>query len=177
MVVSAGSSITLEEIGSAQPQLIKWLQLFIFKDRNITLDLAKRAQNSGYKALVLTVDQMVLGIRYHNTKNKYEDRYERVNYRPYGVTKDVALDITWDDIKWLKQRIQLPLVLKGILTAEDARLAVESGADAIFVSNHGGRQLDGSPATVSPLSISNRFLLTLLQSTVGSTSRSSRRRR
>lgn len=111
--------------------------------------MALRAQKAGYKAIVLTVDQTVMGIRYHNIKNKYDDKDERVNYRPYGVTKNVALDATWDDIKWLKKNIQLPLVLKGILTAEDAILAVESGADAVFVSNHGARQLDCTPATVS----------------------------
>ena len=149
MVVSSGSSITIEEIAEAEPQLITWFQLFIFNDRNTTLDLAKRAEKAGYKALVLTVDQMVMAIRYYNIKNEYKDKEERVNYRPYGKTKDTALDVTWNDIKWLKQQTNLPIVVKGILTAEDAGLAVDCGVDAIFVSNHGGRQLDGAPATVT----------------------------
>ena len=150
MVVSSGSSVSIEEIAEAEPNLVKWFQLFIFKDRNITLDMARRAQKAGYKAIALTVDQTVMGIRYQNIKNQYEDKDERVNYRPYGVTKNVALDATWQDIKWLKQNIDIPLVLKGILTAEDAKLAVESGADAVFVSNHGARQVDGAVATVRP---------------------------
>ena len=157
MVVSAGASITLEEIAAAQPQLIKWFQLFIYNDRRITLDMSRRAQESGYKALVLTIDQNINGIRYRNKKNKYEDKDERVNYKPYGVNKPVALNATWNDIKMLKQQVQLPIVLKGVMTGEDARLAVDCGVDAIFVSNHGGRQIDGSPATVSCLPIKLSF--------------------
>jgi (S)-2-hydroxy-acid oxidase len=149
MIVSSGSSVTLEDIAYAEPKLIKWFQLFIYKDRSITLDLAKRAEKCGYKAIVITVDFPVIGMRYHNIRNNYVDNIERANYRKYGVEKDVAQDANWNDIKLLKSQIKIPLVLKGILTAEDARLAVEYGADGVLVSNHGGRQLDESPATVS----------------------------
>jgi len=75
------------------------------------------------------------------------------SYRFKGVPSDFyAKDITWDTISWLKSLSKLPVIVKGILTAEDARLAVQHGADAIIVSNHGGRQLDGVLATVSSVS-------------------------
>ncbi|CAG2107396.1 unnamed protein product, partial [Medioppia subpectinata] len=151
MIVSSGSCVTLEEISTAEPELNKWFQMFIYKDRQMSADMARRAQEAGYKALVLTVDQPVMGLRYYNMKSNYTDKDERVNYRPYKTTKDVAMDADWDDVKWLKSQVRIPLVIKGILTAEDARLGVDSGADAILVSNHGARQLDGAPATLEAL--------------------------
>ncbi|XP_054152646.1 uncharacterized protein LOC128951423 [Oppia nitens] len=154
MIVSSGSTISIEELATAEPDLIKWFQMFIYRDRNMTIDLAQRAKQAGFRALVLTVDHNKMGLRYHNEKNKYSDAYGRANYKPYnvpGLTKDVAKDTTWKDIQWIKNEIGLPIVIKGIVTAEDARLAVNNGADAILVSNHGGRQLDGSPATLEAL--------------------------
>jgi (S)-2-hydroxy-acid oxidase len=148
MVVSSGSGVTIEQLAEREPQLVKWFQMFIYEDRVMTRDMAQRAERAGYKALVITVDQNTMGLRYHNMKNAYTDEDERVNYRPYGVSKEVARDATWEDVKWLKGVVNIPVVIKGVLTAEDSRLAVNAGADAIFVSNHGGRQLDGSPATV-----------------------------
>ncbi|CAG2105892.1 unnamed protein product [Medioppia subpectinata] len=151
MAVSSGSRVTLEDIAGAEPSLHKWMQLFIYRDREVTRDLALRAQASGYKALLLTVDMPVLGLRYHNQKNNFTNADNRVNYEPYGAGARVADNATWADVAWLKAQVDIPLVIKGILTAEDARLAVDSGADAILVSNHGGRQLDSAPATLEAL--------------------------
>ncbi|CAG2175421.1 unnamed protein product [Oppiella nova] len=150
--VSSGSSVTIEELAEREPNAMKWFQIFIFSDRNMTKDMAQRAERAGYKALVLTVDHNSGGIRYHDTKSVKVNNSDRANYRPYtGANKGIANDVTWDDVKWLKRQVQIPVVIKGVLTAGDARLAVNSGADAIFVSNHGGRQIDGVPATLEAL--------------------------
>ncbi|XP_054152645.1 uncharacterized protein LOC128951422 [Oppia nitens] len=154
MILSSYSSITIEELAAAEPDLIKWFQMYIYCDRNMTIDLAQRAKQSGYRALVLTVDYTTRGRRYHDIKNQFKNIYPKVNYNRYNVSqlsKVVAKDNVWRDIRWLKETTGLPIVIKGILTAEDARLAVDNGADAILVSNHGGRQLDGSPATLEAL--------------------------
>lgn len=148
MTVSAGSSISLEDIADKEPNLIKWFQLFVYRDRTITYDLIERAESKGYKAIVITVDFPVCGIRYHNMHNNYEDKTERANYNKYNVKKDVAADATWTDLQLIRAKTRLPVVVKGIMTAEDARLAVNCGANGIIVSNHGGRQLDDSPSTV-----------------------------
>ncbi|XP_054152644.1 uncharacterized protein LOC128951421 [Oppia nitens] len=131
-----------------------WFQMFLCRDRNMTIDLALRAKRSGFRALVLTVDYPTASLKYHDIKSQYNYVYPIVNYNPYNVSElnnFVAKDCIWKDIQWLKETTGLPIVIKGILTAEDARLAVDNGADAILVSNHGGRQLDGSPATLEAL--------------------------
>ncbi|CAG2115426.1 unnamed protein product [Medioppia subpectinata] len=152
MTLSCGSSATLEAVSAAEPQLNKWYQLFVYQNREVTLDMARRAQAAGYSALVLTVDFPAIGLRYHNIKNNYHPSGEdQANYWPYGTDTAIANNATWADITWLKSQVRIPLVIKGILTAEDARLAVDSGADAILVSNHGGRQLDDAPATLEAL--------------------------
>ncbi|XP_054152641.1 uncharacterized protein LOC128951419 [Oppia nitens] len=151
MIVSIASTVAIEELAAAEPDLIKWLQMFIYRDRNMTIDLALRAKQSGFRALVLTVDYNARGLRYHNIKSGYKTAHKMANYESYNISKDVAKDTNWQDIRWLKETTGLPVVIKGIVTAEDARLAVDNGADAILVSNHGGRQLDGSPATLEAL--------------------------
>jgi (S)-2-hydroxy-acid oxidase len=160
MIVSCGPSIMLEELADKETDVIKWSQIYIFEDRNVTLDLVKRAERLGFKALVLTIDRPVLGVKF-TSKNiegfdngvklykknlEYGDNY--LNY----TSLEVATDVTWNDLKWLKSQTHLPIVVKGVLTGEDARMAVENGADGVLVSNHGGRQLDELPATVSLLS-------------------------
>ena len=119
---------------------MRWFQVYVFADRAVTLDLVEEACAHGYSALVLTVDTPFLGRR---------ERDIRVDFKiPEGITpiSDIfarAFDrsLSWRDLEWLSG-YGVPVVVKGILTAEDARLACEHGAAAIVVSNHGGRQLD-----------------------------------
>ena len=167
MVVSTFSTWSLEEISAAASPL--WFQLYVHKDREVTRDLVQRAHAAGYRALVVTVDVPVLGRRDRDVRNRFMlpaginiknfDRYaERagrtIDWRTdFGAYIKEQLDpsLDWDAVAWIKSLSPLPLVLKGILSAEDARLAVGAGVQALVVSNHGGRQLDGLPATIDAL--------------------------
>lgn len=168
MVVSTIATKTLEEIAAAI-DAPRWFQLYVYRDRNVTKDLVERAVRAGYKALCLTVDTPVLGRRERDERNAFTlpQGLGIANVRPAGLDKIpeatrgsafaryVAdlLDpsLTWNDIDWLRSISPLPVVLKGILTAEDAALAVEHGVDGIVVSNHGGRQLDSTLGTLDAL--------------------------
>jgi isopentenyl diphosphate isomerase/L-lactate dehydrogenase-like FMN-dependent dehydrogenase len=156
---STMSSCSLEEIAVAGGT--RWFQLYTHSERQITQDLIKRAEATDYKALVLTVDLPVFGRRerdeIHNFTlpratmgnfSKYSDDPERMKQILSGM-HDPRL--SWKDVEWLKAQSKLPLVLKGILCAEDAMRAVQHGASALVVSNHGGRQLDRSVATIEVL--------------------------
>ena len=162
-VVSTVASQTIEAIAEAAPGGRRWFQLYVQRDREVTRDLVGRAAAAGYEALCLTVDLPVLG---------YRDEIERIRFDPgpdayanlpkrdawqSGGRMDESLDmrsvgLTWDTLAEIRSWTPLPLVLKGILTTEDARLGVEHGADAIWVSNHGGRQLDRVAAGIDVLS-------------------------
>jgi 4-hydroxymandelate oxidase len=139
----------------------RWLQLYVLSDRQRTLDHVAEAREAGYSALALTVDSPYLGVR---------ERDLRLGFQvpaglplPYVTGLDPAEamtlaqqfrmspSLTWRDLEWIAAESQLPVVLKGLLTREDALLAVEHGAAGIIVSNHGGRQLDGVAATLDAL--------------------------
>lgn len=159
-VVSTVASRSVEEVARASGDGLRWFQLYAQRDRAVSRDLVQRAEASGYRAIVLTVDLPVLG---------YRDDVLRLGFDPgtraYGNLADRAaisgglddlldmrsVGLTWDTLAEIRSWSSLPLVLKGILTGEDARLAVEHGATAIWVSNHGGRQLDRSPAAIDVL--------------------------
>lgn len=167
MVVSTQASIALEELArTAETPL--WFQLYLQPDRNDTLHLVRRAEAAGYRALVVTVDAPVNGVRNREQRAGFSlpAGVEAVNLRGMRPMAQAvaragesalfgsgALDSapTWDDIAWLRQATGLPIVLKGILAPADARLAIEAGASAIIVSNHGGRTLDTTPATLDAL--------------------------
>jgi 4-hydroxymandelate oxidase len=168
MIASAISTKTLEEIARAAPAP-RWFQLYVWKDRTVTADLVKRAVAAGYEALCLTVDTPLLGRREKDERNAFTlpPGLGIANVRPAGLdgmpesergsafAKYVAqlLDpaVTWRDIAWLRTLTHLPIVLKGIMTAEDAKLAVENEVQGIIVSNHGGRQLDSTLGTLDAL--------------------------
>jgi len=153
------SNLPLEEIAKAGG--LRWLQLYVHKDRSRAEELVKRAADAGYEAVVLTVDLPVLGYR--------EREVSASSHFPIGTeignfpdmtfdSYDVSLpgtehdnSLTWDFLARLRELSDLPLIIKGILTAEDAALAVEHGASGVVVSNHGGRQLDRAPATIDVL--------------------------
>ena len=159
MVLSCWSTTNLEDVASSSNGL-KWFQIDILSKRGVMASLIKRAEASGYKAIVLTVDMPVVGKRYKNFRCTFnvpphpnlKKALESTNVSI--VTPDTEHKLhdsssTWNTlIPWVKSLTSLPIVLKGILGIQDAKLAVEYGVDGIIVSCHGGRQLDCVPATV-----------------------------
>jgi isopentenyl diphosphate isomerase/L-lactate dehydrogenase-like FMN-dependent dehydrogenase len=160
MCVSSVTTSAHDEIAAAG-NAPRWLQLYVFRDRRRTLDHLAEARESGYSAIALTVDTPVLGRRERDLRLGFELPPDLP--LPYVKGKDptVAMtfaeqaqmspSVTWRDLEWIAADSGLPLVLKGIVTREDATLATEHGAAGILVSNHGGRQLDGAPATLDAL--------------------------
>jgi len=167
MTASTIASTSLEGIANAATGPL-WFQLYVYKDRDLARDLAERAETAGYRAVVLTVDTPTLGRRERDSRNgfvlpagvtmanfdKYGDLMSRWRV-PGGMASRVhdLMDqsLTWDAVAWLRSITRLPIVLKGIVRADDARRALDAGVDAIIVSNHGGRQLDGGEATILAL--------------------------
>jgi 4-hydroxymandelate oxidase len=155
-VVSSSTTTTIEEIAAAATAPL-WFQLYLQTDRGVTRDLVQRVEQAGCQALCLTVDQPVLGARNRQTRARFR--------LPPGVTAPYRLDIgqgqnvmdprrvvvTWKDVEWLRRATRVPLLLKGILDADDADQAVRIGADGVIVSNHGARILDTAPATIDAL--------------------------
>jgi 4-hydroxymandelate oxidase len=139
----------------------RWYQLYAHSDRGITADLVGRAAASGYGAIALTVDLPVFGRRERELRSGFAQPSAAGygNFARYARDGDVAAVtaglhtslLTWDDLAWLRDVSELPLVLKGVLTAEDARAAVDHGIAAVWVSNHGGRQLDRTQASADVL--------------------------
>lgn len=168
MILSTTSTVAVEEVACV-PGLSLWFQVYVYKDRLATKELAQRAVKAGCKALVLTVDAPYLGKRerearmgFHLPPNLRLPNYERLGSthvagsegesglaRHFIQNIDPAL--TWDDVTWLKEISGLPVIVKGILRADDALLAKQYGADGIIVSNHGGRQLDTAEASIYAL--------------------------
>lgn len=168
--LSTVSSRSLEEVAAAAADGPRWFQLYVNEDRGFTRDLVQRAESAGYAALVLTVDLPVLGYREREKRRGWELDTPLGNFagheRAAGealadrdgprVDLDRLLDarqvpLTWEDLATIRAWSSLPLVVKGILHPEDARLAVEHGAAGVIVSNHGGRQLDRAPAALDAL--------------------------
>lgn len=135
----------------------RWFQLYVFRDEGITRHLVSQAVDEGFTALVLTVDTAVLGRRERDFRTGFTIPPEITvaslgggGVTPAGAFAQVSASVTWRDVERLAES-GLPVVVKGVLTAEDARLACEHGASALVVSNHGGRQLDGVAATIDAL--------------------------
>ena len=128
----------------------RWLQLYVLRDRERTLAHMQEAHEAGYSALVLTVDLPYVGRRERDLRLGFENP-PRDLHLPYANLFEATPTLTWRDLEWIRSELPLPLVIKGILTREDAVLAVEHGADAVWVSNHGGRQLDGVAAGLDAL--------------------------
>lgn len=157
------STVTLEEIARAT-QSPKWFQLYVHADRDVTAELVKRAEKAGYAALVLTVDVPVLGRRVLDVRNDFKlpRGLSFANLQPFvGKGGDSQLaeffaarhdaSLSWNDLAWLRSLSRMPLWLKGVMRADDARRALKAGVDGLIVSNHGGRQLDGCLASLDAL--------------------------
>jgi isopentenyl diphosphate isomerase/L-lactate dehydrogenase-like FMN-dependent dehydrogenase len=167
MCVGTGSSVTIEAMNDAAPGPF-WFQLFVFTDRALTESLVRRAEEADYKAIVVTVDTpgtrsterdgVSLHLRLPRVPNglpAYETPF--ANLVDAGIeTTEHVIDafeprLSWSDIEWLRSTTSLPIVVKGIQTAEDALLSAAHGVDAVVVSNHGGHGLAGARATIETL--------------------------
>jgi isopentenyl diphosphate isomerase/L-lactate dehydrogenase-like FMN-dependent dehydrogenase len=149
LVVSTLTTRRHADIAAAADGL-RWLQLYVLRDKQATLAHIAEAKEAGYRALVLTVDLPYVGRRERDLRLGFPNPPPDLNL-PYAHLFEVTPALTWRDLEWLREESELPLVIKGILTREDATLAVEHGADAVWVSNHGGRQLDGVAAGLDAL--------------------------
>jgi len=151
MVVSLNSNRTLEEVAAAATRPV-WFQLYLTPDRAADEEMVRRAEDAGFAALVLTVDRPVYGAREKDVRNGFRlpDHLRAGNF---GGTRDLRAKSwsSWAALDWLVQATRLPVLVKGVLTGEDALLAVQQGAAAVIVSNHGGRQLDGALAGIEAL--------------------------
>ncbi len=172
MTLSTLSTTPLEEVAAAGSDgAPPWFQLYVFRDRGLTRELVSRAEDSGYEALVLTVDAPRLGSRERDARGGFHlpdgllaanlaraaAGRSRVGPAAAGsglvdyFERNLDPSLTWRDLEWLARESRLPVLVKGVLDPRDARLAVEHGARGVVVSNHGGRQLDTAPATIDAL--------------------------
>ncbi|HBT72914.1 MAG TPA: alpha-hydroxy-acid oxidizing protein [Lysinibacillus sp.] len=163
-IQSTVSTYALEEVAQAAPSATKWFQLYWSTNEEIAFSMVARAEAAGFEAIVLTVDTVMLGWREEDVRNQFSPLklgYARGNYMNdpvftatlpddsfesyvQGVLQNVFHPtLNWAHVRELKKRTNLPILLKGILHPEDAKLAIDNGIDGIIVSNHGGRQLDG----------------------------------
>ncbi|HEY9853962.1 MAG TPA: alpha-hydroxy acid oxidase [Leptolyngbyaceae cyanobacterium] len=167
MVLSTLATKSLEEV--ANTNCLRWFQLYVHRDRGLTKALVERAYEAGFQALCLTVDAPILGRREKDRRNQFVlppemELANLVNMADLEIPfqsdesglfayflAQLNPGLTWQDLDWLQGISPLPLVVKGILRGDDAMRAVERGAKAIVVSNHGGRQLDGALASLEAL--------------------------
>jgi 4-hydroxymandelate oxidase len=141
MCVPTLATASIEEVAEAAPGGVRWFQLYWGPDRGKVQDLVERAEAAGYRAIVITVDLPEVGRRERDLRTGFESQLVDV----------VDNSLSWRDLDWLRSLSSLPLLVKGILTAEDAALACDAGAEGVVVSNHGGRQLDGVAASLDAL--------------------------
>jgi 4-hydroxymandelate oxidase len=168
MILSSLSNTGVEDVCAAATGPV-WFQLYVYRDRGATAALVARAEAAGAQALVLTVDAPLLGRRERDVRNRFHLppglRVENMSAAGHGdviepeaesglaayVAAKLDPGLEWKDVSWLRSLTRLPVVVKGLVRPDDARRAVDHGASAVVVSNHGGRQLDGAPATATVL--------------------------
>jgi 4-hydroxymandelate oxidase len=167
-VLSTLSNTAVERVCAAATAPV-WFQLYVYRDRSATEALVRRVEAAGCRALVVTVDTPLLGRRERDVHNRFalppRLRIENLHAAGYATLPAAAHDsglaayiaelfdpaLGWDGIAWLRSITKLPVVVKGVVRADDATRAIAAGAAAIIVSNHGGRQLDAAPATIDVL--------------------------
>jgi lactate 2-monooxygenase len=174
-ILSSAASHSIEEVAEAMGDAPRWFQLYWVNDREICASFVQRAEAAGYAAIVVTLDTLTLGWRPRDLRNAYLPFLSgqgcaqffsdpvfcgRLEQPPADDVLTAAammlstfpnLRLTWKDLGWLREQTKLPLLVKGVLTAEDARHSVAAGIDGIVVSNHGGRQVDGAVASLDAL--------------------------
>jgi lactate 2-monooxygenase len=172
-LLSSAATNSIEEV--AATDCPRWFQLYWVNDREICASFVERAEAAGYGAIVVTLDTLTLGWRPRDLRNAYLPFLQgqgcgqffsdpvfrsRLDRPPEDDILSAAammlatfpnLALTWDDLDWLRGQTTLPLLVKGVLTAEDARRAFDHGCDGVIVSNHGGRQVDGAVAALDAL--------------------------
>jgi isopentenyl diphosphate isomerase/L-lactate dehydrogenase-like FMN-dependent dehydrogenase len=162
MCVSTVATATPVDIAAAAPDAPRWLQIYVFRDREVSDQVIEQALEAGFSALVLTADLPVYGIRHRETRLGFEAPEDDVpaivaaRTRGGDATEHHSLGLLesglqWDYVSELVERWKVPVIVKGLVTAEDADLACQYGASGVVVSNHGGRQLDGSIASLEAL--------------------------
>jgi isopentenyl diphosphate isomerase/L-lactate dehydrogenase-like FMN-dependent dehydrogenase len=161
MCLSTLGGASPAELAEAAPGARHWFQLYWSRDREFTQALVEAAAEAGFEAIVLTIDLPAAGRRERDLRAAFEipedlplpNLARHLGGGDFHATLGQVVDptITWLDLEWLRSVSNLPLIVKGILTSEDARLACEHGVDGVVVSNHGGRQLDGAPASLDAL--------------------------
>ena len=167
MVVSTQASVALETLARSSHSPL-WFQLYIQPDREFTATLVRRAEASGCRALVVTVDAPVSGVRNREQRSGFAlpagvtavnlqgmralpPQAARAGESPLLTSALVASAPTWKDVAWLRSLTRLPILLKGVLAPDDARRALDEGIAGVIVSNHGGRALDTVPASIEAL--------------------------
>jgi isopentenyl diphosphate isomerase/L-lactate dehydrogenase-like FMN-dependent dehydrogenase len=162
MCLSTLATATPAEVAAAAPGAPNWLQIYVFKDRGVTEEIVAQAVAAGFSALVLTADLPVIGLRDRELRADWGNRFPEGDVPAFVAARARAasyaegiglLDagVEWGYVTELRETHGLPVVVKGLVTAEDARLACEHGAAGVVVSNHGGRQLDGAIAALEAL--------------------------
>lgn len=175
MVLSTVASKPMEEVAAAMEPTLPWFQLYWGRNPDFTASLLQRAEAAGFRALVVTLDTKILGWRERDLQHAYlpflygdgltnffnDPVFRAALPEPPEQNPTQAIlyfsqifsnpALTWDDLAWLRQRTRLPILLKGLLHPDDARLALDHGADGIIVSNHGGRQVDGAVGALDAL--------------------------
>jgi 4-hydroxymandelate oxidase len=150
MIVPTRSSVAVEDVAAALTPAPWWLQVYVLRDRARTADLVARATETGCRALVLTGDTPLLGRRVRDERNAFRMHLDlEPSGRDEGAEQDPS--VTFAAIEWLAGLSGLPVVVKGVLRADDARACLAAGASAVCVSNHGGRQLDTAVASADAL--------------------------
>jgi lactate 2-monooxygenase len=173
--LSSAASHSIEEIAEAMGEAPRWFQLYWVNNPEICASFVKRAEAAGYAAIVVTLDTLTLGWRPRDLRNAYlpflsgqgcaqffsdpvfcslldeSPADDPLTAAAMMLSTFPNLRLTWADLHWLREQTALPLLVKGVLTAEDAQRAVTAGVDGIVVSNHGGRQVDGAVAALDAL--------------------------
>jgi len=160
MILSMQSNLPLEEVAMANPGP-KWMQLYFPADRGYAREVIMRAKAAGYTAIVPTIDSTLAYPRDNNIRNDFripislgKGNAPLNEHDPIKAAQMMSVrkvDLNWDDMLWIKQETGLPVVVKGVMSPVTAMQAVERGIDAVYVSNHGGRALDGVPAAITVL--------------------------
>jgi len=175
MVLSSAASHSIEEVAEAMGDAPRWFQLYWVNDRDVAMSLVARAETSGYGAIVVTLDTLTLGWRPRDLSKAYlpflsgegcaqffsdpvfRSRLERppeddlLGAAAAMLSTFPNLGLTWEDLRWLRRQTTMPLLVKGVLTGDDALLALDCDVEGIVVSNHGGRQVDGAVAALDAL--------------------------